>query len=453
MSFQDVLLIGACAAFIVGLKQMGRKQSAKRGNMISAAGMLAAVVGALWQAEVPPVAIGVLVAAGSAVGATMALRVRMTSMPELVAAFNGLGGLASMCVGVVGLLHTADPILTKRILSAASVVVGGIAFSGSIVAYGKLSGRIGTKASVFPLQLTLNTLMLVAALAFGGWAIAADVSVVPAFLLVGTSLLLGVLGVVRIGGGDMPVVVALLNSYSGIAAALAGTALASPTLMVAGTLVGASGFMLTRVMCKSMNRSLANVLFGGFGAGVAPEGKGGASGKVAPVDASDAFLMLEAARSVVIVPGYGMAVAKAQHAVNELCQLLIDNGTEVRFVIHPVAGRMPGHMNVLLAEAGISYDLLIEPSDINDAMANVDVALVIGANDVVNPDARDNPASPLYGMPIVNVDHARAVIVLKRSMASGFAGVENALFTMPNTRMLFGDAKSSTAGIAEQFSN
>ncbi|MFI4853772.1 MAG: NAD(P)(+) transhydrogenase (Re/Si-specific) subunit beta, partial [Phycisphaerales bacterium JB065] len=262
----------------------------------------------------------------------------------------------------------------------------------------------------------------------------------------------GVLSVVRIGGGDMPVVVSLLNSYSGIAAALAGTAIASPTLMIAGALVGASGFMLSRVMCKSMNRSLANVLFGGFGA-VSTSGGGSSSGTVSPVEVPDAYLMLEAARSVVIVPGYGMAVAKAQHALKELSDLLMENGTDVRFVIHPVAGRMPGHMNVLLAEAGISYELLVEPQDVNESMGSVDVALVIGANDVVNPDARTDPSSPLYGMPIVNVDLARTVIVSKRSMASGFAGVDNALFTMPNTRMLFGDAKASISGIVEQFAS
>ncbi|MEO1583796.1 MAG: NAD(P)(+) transhydrogenase (Re/Si-specific) subunit beta, partial [Planctomycetota bacterium] len=250
---------------------------------------------------------------------------------------------------------------------------------------------------------------------------------------------------------DMPVVVALLNSYSGIAAALAGTAIAQPALMIAGTLVGASGFMLTQVMCKAMNRSITNVLFAGFGSATASGGGKEATGTVKPIDPADTYLMLEAARSVIIVPGYGMAVAKAQHAVKELTQLLTANGTDVRFVIHPVAGRMPGHMNVLLAEAGVEYDMLCEPQDVNDSMGIVDVALVIGANDVVNPDAREDPSSPLYGMPIINVDHAKTAIVLKRSMASGFAGVGNSLFKLPNARMLFGDARASISGIVEQF--
>ncbi|MFG0292146.1 MAG: NAD(P)(+) transhydrogenase (Re/Si-specific) subunit beta [Phycisphaerales bacterium JB050] len=452
VSGAQVLMILACSAFIIGLKLMGRKESSQRGNLISAAGMLAAVVGALWESGAPiPLILGV-VGAGSIVGVILALRVRMTSMPELVAVFNGLGGLASLCVGLVGMLPESGLAPVTKAISAASILIGGIAFSGSLIAYGKLAGRISTAATVFRFQLTATAIVLLVALGIGAWAVVSDAQMYPAYGLAALSLLLGVLSVVRIGGGDMPVVVSLLNSYSGIAAALAGTAIASPTLMIAGALVGASGFMLTRVMCKSMNRSLANVLFGGFGV-VGTSERRASSGTVSPVDAADAYLMLEAARSVVIVPGYGMAVAKAQHALKELSDLLIENGTEVRFVIHPIAGRMPGHMNVLLAEAGISYELLAEPQDVNETMGSIDVALVIGANDVVNPDARTEPSSPLFGMPIVNVDLARTVIVSKRSMASGFAGVDNALFTMPNTRMLFGDAKASISGIVEQFSS
>jgi len=451
LSFADVLLLLACAAFIMGLKQMGRKQSAKRGNRISSLGMMAAVVGALFQAETNLILIVSIVAAGTAAGIALAIRVRMTSMPQLVAIFNGLGGLASLCVGFIGLLPRSDPNSIAHAMSAASIVIGGIAFSGSLVAYAKLAGHFGVASVTFPLQLTFNFAMLVVAVAAGAWATLGDAAAVHAIVLVAASLILGVLGVVRIGGGDMPVVIALLNSYSGVAAALAGTAIESPALMVAGTLVGASGFMLTRVMCKAMNRSLSNVLFGGFGAASASSGSQQPTGNVAPVSVEDAYLMLEAARSVVFVPGYGMAVAKAQHAVHELSQLLIANGCDVRFVIHPVAGRMPGHMNVLLAEAGVDYDLLRELGEFNESMHLTDVAVVIGANDVVNPDARDNPTSPLYGMPIVNVDMARCTIVIKRGMGHGFAGVDNALFTLPRTRMLFGDARSSVAKINEQF--
>ena len=445
------LQIASCVCFILGLKMMGRKHSAKRGNLVSAAGMAAAVIAALWHADVSLAMILIVVALGSVVGTALALRVKMTAMPELVAVFNGLGGLASLGVGWIGLLPGSGLSAASQSLSAASVIIGGVAFSGSLVAYAKLAGVMKSAPTIFPLQLTLSAAALVASIGLGAWTLADGAPIAAAALLASVSIVLGVLSVIRIGGGDMPVVVALLNSYSGIAAALAGTAIAQPTLMVAGTLVGASGFMLTRVMCKSMNRSITNVLFAGFGAPVASGGGKESTGTVRPIDAADTYLMLEAARSVIIVPGYGMAVAKAQHAVKELTQLLIANGTEVRFIIHPVAGRMPGHMNVLLAEAGVEYEMLFEPQDVNDAMGMVDVALVIGANDVVNPDARKDPSSPLYGMPIINVDQARAAIVLKRSMASGFAGVENSLFTLPNTRMLFGDARQSISSVVEQF--
>ncbi|MEO1534153.1 MAG: NAD(P)(+) transhydrogenase (Re/Si-specific) subunit beta [Planctomycetota bacterium] len=452
LSIPDLFQIVACVCFIVGLKMMGRKHSARRGNLVSAAGMTVAVAAALWSADVSLVMILTVVAVGSIVGATLAVRVKMTSMPELVAVFNGLGGLSSLGVGLVGLLPSAGLGTASQVLSVASVIIGGIAFSGSLIAYAKLAGKMNGAPVVFPFQLTISAVSLAAAFGVGAWVIGSDTPLAPAAVLSIIAIGLGVLSVVRIGGGDMPVVVALLNSYSGIAAALAGTAIAEPTLMIAGTLVGASGFMLTQVMCKAMNRSITNVLFAGFG-GQTTGGGGGkeATGSVKPIDAADTFLMLEAARSVIIVPGYGMAVAKAQHVVKDLAQLLIANGTDVRFVIHPVAGRMPGHMNVLLAEAGVEYEMLAEPQDVNDAMGLVDVALVIGANDVVNPDARDDASSPLFGMPIINVDQAKASVVLKRSMASGFAGVENSLFTAPNTRMLFGDARSSISGIVEQF--
>ena len=446
----------ACVLFVVGLKLMSKPGTARLGNTLSAVGMGAAVVGAMLHVELNFVVVVACVGVGAAVGALLAARVKMTGMPELVAMFNGLGGLASLAVGLVELLEQNELTHTLGGASSASaaVVVGGVAFSGSLVAYAKLAEKISGKPTTFPGQLavtaiiaalTLVAAVAAAALTTPGWVLGVLLSLL--------ALVVGVLAVVRIGGGDMPVVVSLLNSYSGIAAALAGVALHSSVLIVAGTLVGASGIMLTRVMCKAMNRSLANVLFAGFGGAAASSGGGSAEeqGTVRPITADDAYYLLEAAREVIIVPGYGMAVARAQHDAKELAGLLQANGATVRFVIHPVAGRMPGHMNVLLAEAGVPYEQLAEPQDVNPAMGNVDVALVVGANDVVNPDAREKADSPLFGMPIVDADKARNVIVLKRSMNTGFAGVQNSLFFKPNTRMLFGDAKATLAGLVAQF--
>lgn len=452
ISLAGALEIVACVLFLIGLKLMGKQASAKRGNLISAIGMLLAVVVAVMAAGVDYTIIAATVAVGAVIGVVAAVRVKMTAMPEMVALFNGSGGLASLAVGLVELLPDREEVpLSGRIAAAAAVIIGGVAFSGSIVAYAKLAGKVSTKPLIFPLQLTLSALSALAAIAVAALAVPHDAH--PAFLIAIAilSIWLGVLSVVRIGGGDMPVVVSLLNSYSGVAAAFAGLALESPVLIVAGTLVGAAGLMLTGAMCKAMNRSLSNVLFAGFGSTVSSGGGAGPAGEVRPISAPDAYALLEAARSVIIVPGYGMAVAQAQHVVKELAAQLRENGADVRFVIHPVAGRMPGHMNVLLAEAGVEYEQLAEPGDVNPTMESIDVALVIGANDVVNPDAREDKSSPLFGMPIVNADHARAVIVCKRSMSSGFAGVENSLFYRPNTRMLFGDAQKSIAAIVAEF--
>lgn len=443
--------ICACVLFLIGLKLMSRQKTAKLGNAISAVGMGLAVVVALLATGVDYVVIAITIAVGSLIGALAATRIRMTAMPELVALFNGSGGLASLAVGLIELLPGHDATLTSRITAGAAVIIGGIAFSGSLIAFGKLSGKINTRPIVFPMQLTISAFSVMAALVVAGFA-ASDAA--PPWLLIvlcALTLWVGVLSVIRIGGGDMPVVVSLLNSYSGVAAAFAGLALRSPVLIVAGTLVGASGLMLTIAMCKAMNRSISNVLFAGFGAAVSGGSGSDPQGDVKPINTQDTYAILEAARDVIFVPGYGMAVAQAQHVVKELAKHLEDNGARVRFVIHPVAGRMPGHMNVLLAEAGIEYEQLAEPGDVNPTMESVDVALVIGANDVVNPDARDEPTSPLFGMPIIEVDKASTVVVLKRSMNTGFAGVQNSLFFRHNTRMLFGDAQKSIAEVAGEF--
>jgi NAD(P) transhydrogenase subunit beta len=329
------------------------------------------------------------------------------------------------------------------------VLIGGLTFSGSVVAWGKLSEVMTSRAIVFGAQRIVNGLLLIA-LIYCGVMFALDPQLGSPyfFAVIGLSLLFGVMAVIPIGGADMPVVISLLNSYSGLAACAAGFAINNIILIVAGSLVGAAGIILTNIMCKAMNRSLANVLFSGFGA-VKTATK--VEGEVKPINTEDAYLILEAASSVTFVPGYGMAVAQAQHVVRELGELLEDNGAEVTYAIHPVAGRMPGHMNVLLAEANVPYDQLVEMEDINPRIDNVDVAVVIGANDVVNPAAREDENSPIYGMPIINVDHARTVFVLKRSMASGFSGVDNPLFFGENTRMLFGDAKASISSVIGEF--
>ena len=336
------------------------------------------------------------------------------------------------------------------------MVIGGLTFTGSLIAYGKLSGTITGNPVIYKGQQWINGILMVALLFLGiemivlqGLLITMDWQILVA--AVALSFLLGVLIVIPIGGADMPVVIALLNSYSGLAACAAGFVILNNVLIVAGALVGASGLILTNIMCKAMNRSLANVLFSGFGSVISVGDSSTEQGEVRPINVADAYLILEAASSVVIVPGYGMAVAQAQHSVRELGELLEENGSEVQYAIHPVAGRMPGHMNVLLAEANVSYDQLMEPDDINPTIETTDVCIVIGANDVVNPAAREDPQSPIYGMPIINVDKAKTTFVLKRSMAPGFAGIENPLFFKTNTRMLFGDAKDSITSLVSEF--
>lgn len=439
----------AAALFIFGLKLLGSAATARKGNLLSATGMLLAIVAALLDqgiVEYQWILLGFVI--GGVIGAGAARLVQMTAMPEMVALFNGFGGMASLLVGAAALATASGTFTLVTIVL--SILIGGLTFTGSLVAYGKLSEIIGSGAVTFRGQQIVNSLIVLGILASAIMFCLQPENSQWLYLIIGLSLLFGIMAVIPIGGADMPVVISLLNSYSGLAACAAGFAIGNNILIVAGALVGAAGIILTKIMCKAMNRSLSNVLFSGFGsAGGVQEA---VEGEIKPISVEDAFYVLEAASNVVIVPGYGMAVAQAQHVVKELCELLEQNGCEVNFGIHPVAGRMPGHMNVLLAEADVPYDQLLEMDEINPRMETVDVAIVIGANDVVNPAARDVESSPIYGMPVINVDKARTVFVLKRSMASGFAGIENPLFYKENTRMLFGDAKESIGGLIREFS-
>jgi NAD(P) transhydrogenase subunit beta len=376
----------------------------------------------------------------------------MTSMPEMVALLNGFGGIASLLVGWAEYYKTPEGSLAVTVPTFAAVLIGGVTFTGSLVAFARLAELkfISSTPTLFRGQKTFNALVLVGLLGAGAAYCMNPANLYSLFILIVlASLVFGVLLVIPVGGADMPVVIALLNSYSGLAACAAGFVIQNNVLIVAGALVGASGLILTNIMCKAMNRSLANVMFAGVGATSSPSG--GYTGEANPVSAEDAYLILEAASSVIFVPGYGMAVAQAQHVVRELGDLLESNGCEVKYAIHPVAGRMPGHMNVLLAEANVPYEQLVEPADVNATMEMVDVTMVIGANDVVNPAARTDKSSPLYGMPIIDVDKAGTCMVLKRSLRAGFAGVDNPLFFNPNTRMLFGDAKKSMSALVSEF--
>ena len=447
----NLIYVVAAALFIFGIKMMTSPVTARKGNFISAIGMLLAVVMILLSQEIIDykwIAVGIV--AGTIVGVFSARLVAMTQMPEMVAVFNGFGGMTSLLVGwaTYHVMVASDLFTTTTVLLA--VLIGGVTFSGSMVAWGKLAAYIPGRPLLFRGQTILNGALFIGIITSGIFLVMNPFSYMTFIGIIIVSLILGILLTIPIGGADMPVVVSLLNSYSGIAGCAAGLAIQNNILIVAGALVGASGLILTNVMCKAMNRSITNVLFGGFGASTT-RGDDEIGGEVKSITPEDSYYLLEAAGSVVFVPGYGMAVAQAQHTLRELGDLLEENGTEVRYAIHPVAGRMPGHMNVLLAEANVDYNQLIEMDDINRTIEDVDVCVVIGANDVVNPAARENPDSPIYGMPIINVDQAKTVIVSKRSMAPGFAGIGNNLFYKDNTRMLFGDAKSSVETIASEF--
>jgi len=447
----NLLYLITIVTFILALRFLSNPATARRGNWIGAGGMLLAIVVTFAQNEIVSyweIAIGMVV--GGVFGAVAARKVRMTAMPQMVALFNGVGGGAAALIALAEFHNRApDPGTLKTDISASimlSAIIGSISFAGSMVAFGKLQELIRGRPIVYPLQQPLNALLFLSLLV-AGIAIAAGAEQQwLIWALVGGSLLFGVLFVLPIGGADMPVVISLLNAFTGLAAAATGFELENNVLIVSGMLVGASGTMLTVLMGRAMNRSVANVLFGAFGQIAAPAAgaaAGAVDGQVRSASAEDVAVMLGYASKVVFVPGYGMAVAQAQHDVRTLADLLEARGVEVSYAIHPVAGRMPGHMNVLLAEANVPYPQLKEMEEANPEFARTDVALVIGANDVVNPDARSNTGSPIYGMPILNVDNSQQVVVLKRSMNPGFAGIDNPLFLNPKTVMLFGDAKDS----------
>lgn len=453
----QVAYLVAASLFIIGLKKLGSPATARNGNLLASVGMLLAVVATLLDRQVlnyEMILAGIAI--GSLIGAIAAQKVAMTAMPQMVGLFNGLGGAASALVAIAEywrLLGNASAIAPDSNISIIlSVFIGGVTFTGSMIAFAKLQGIMSGAPIKFPFQQTLNILLLV------GFGIASVYLLVtvpnPAVFLgiIGLSLVLGVLFVIPIGGGDMPVVVSLLNSLSGVAASAAGFVVMNNVLIISGALVGASGLILTQIMCKAMNRTLPSVLFSGFGTaeGTAATGGSTANQSVRSIDSEESAMMLGYARSVVIVPGYGMAVAQAQHAVRELADQLERLGVEVKYAIHPVAGRMPGHMNVLLAEANVPYPQLYDMDDINPQFDQTDVALVIGANDVVNPAAKSNKSSPIYGMPILEVDKAKHTIVVKRSMSTGFAGVDNDLFYKDKTMMLFGNAKDVIAKLVSE---
>ena len=439
----------ASVMFIMGLKGLTHPRTAVRGNLLGAGGMLLAVLLTLTSQEIlsyDMILLGLIV--GGAIGAVLAIKIEMTSMPELVAVFNGFGGIASVFVAGAALiettLKTADPMMQLTIAIAASGLIGAITFFGSLVAFGKLKGLIGDDAVLFSGQQVINAILAAGALALSCWVVLDPTSTMAYWLLVGVASVLGILLVIPVGGADMPVVVALLNSYSGLAAAATGFVLSNNVLIITGSLVGASGLILTQIMCKAMNRSLTNVLFGVL----APTGGGPSAdevygGKVKSTSPEEVALLLETARRVSIVPGYGMAVSQAQHPVASLAALLESRGTTVEYGVHPVAGRMPGHMNVLLAEADVPYEALRDMDETNEDIDQVDVAIVIGANDVVNPVARTDPNSAIAGMPIIDVDKAKTVVIIKRSLSPGFAGIPNPLFALDNSLMLFGDGKKA----------
>jgi len=451
-----VAYLVASILFIIGIKQLSSPKSARAGNQLAAIGMLIAVVATLLDRQIlsyTTIIVGVVL--GGAVGTIAARRVAMTAMPQMVALFNGSGGGAAAIVSSLEYMHfvrggTPVPMDTG-ISILLGALIGAISFSGSIVAFGKLQGIVTEKAVTYPLQKPLNLVLFAGILGASIWLVATGAPNAMVFSwFAGACLLLGVLVVIPIGGGDMPVVISLLNSATGLATAATGFALHNTVLIISGTLVGASGTLLTYLMCKAMNRPITNVLFGAFGATSKAAG-GGAGGRadamagktVREVSVEDAATMMAYARSVIVIPGYGLAVAQAQHGVRELADLLKGKGVDVKYAIHPVAGRMPGHMNVLLAEANVPYEELFDLDQINQDFERCDVALVIGANDVVNPAARSDTSSPIYGMPILDADKAKHIIIMKRSMRAGFAGIENELFYDPKAMMLFGDAKAS----------
>ena len=451
--------LAAAVLFILTFKGLSHPRTAVRANLLGSIGMLVAVAATFLLlrgegAEGYGLILGGIVV-GAVIGALLALRIRMTAMPQMVALLNGFGGAASVLVAGAALLEALAqgqiPSAQFTVATVAAGIIGAVTFLGSLVAFAKLEELIGGQPVLFSGQRALNGALLLGALGLGGWLVVTPEAAWLYWVIAAAAAVLGVTAVLPIGGADMPVVITLLNSYSGLAACATGFVLDNNMLIVAGSLVGASGIILTQIMCRAMNRPITNVLFGGVGAtvvtGVAADDV--YAGKVKAASADEIAMVLEAARRVVIVPGYGMAVAQAQHAVRDLARLLESRGVQVEFGIHPVAGRMPGHMNVLLAEADIPYEQVKEMDAINPSFAQTDVAIVIGANDVVNPLARTDPSSPIAGMPILDVDKARTVIVIKRSLSPGFAGIPNPLFAADNTLMYFADGKQAVLDLID----
>lgn len=457
-----LLYIIASVAFIIGLKMLSHPSTARKGNLIAAAGMSLAILGTIFlysPAEGKKLTnltwiFGGL-ALGTVVGFLMAKRVQMTAMPEMVSLFNGMGGACAALISLVEFDHLkhAGPIENKGILVIIllGLIIGSISFAGSIIAWGKLNGKIKDKR--FGAQAVTNFVFLLATIISAIWLIVQPEESYLIWVVLLLALTYGVMFVMPIGGADMPVVISLLNSFTGVAAAFGGFLYNNYVMLTGGILVGAAGTLLTILMCKAMNRSLKNVLLGSFGATANGGSIGSTGGSYKEIGLSDAATLMVYSKKVVIVPGYGLAVAQAQHTCHELEKLLDERGVEVCYAIHPVAGRMPGHMNVLLAEADVSYDKLLEMEVVNDEFKNTDVVLVLGANDVVNPAAKENPASPIYGMPILEVEEAKHIIVNKRSMKPGYAGIENELFFRPNTSMLFGDAKKVLQELCQEIKN
>ena len=456
ISYLVYLLASVC--FIFGIKKLSSPKTARRGNQLAALGMLLAIVVTLFDQKILTfeyIILGMVV--GASIGVIMATRVKMTGMPQMVGLLNGFGGGASALVAFAEydrILLSIDGFdISTTITIVLSILIGAVTFTGSLIAFGKLQGIVTGKVVKYPLQHPLNALLLLAVLAAGVFVVINPAEINIIIGIVAVSLLLGVLLVLPIGGADMPVAISLLNSYSGLAASMTGFVLQNNMLIIAGALVGASGIILTIIMCKGMNRSLMNVVLGGWAsAGAEGPAAGGKEqkGTAKSVDAEELAMLLEGASSVIIVPGYGMAVGQAQHAVRDLMNVLEKKGINVRFAIHPVAGRMPGHMNVLLAEAQVPYDKLMAMEDINDDFPNTDVVIVIGANDVVNPAARSDQNSPIYGMPILNVDYAKTVVINKRSLNVGYAGIDNELFFYPNALMYFGDSKEAMSKLVSE---
>lgn len=448
----------ASVCFIFGIKKLGSPKTARQGNQLAALGMLLAIVVTLFDQRILTfeyIILGVVV--GSLIGAVFAVKVQMTGMPQMVGLLNGFGGGASALVAFAEydriFTGAGNFDISTTITIILSILIGSVTFTGSLIAFGKLQGIVSGKVIKYPLQHPMNALLLLAVFAAGIIVVINPFDIEIVLVIVGVSLLLGVLLVLPIGGADMPVAISLLNSYSGLAASMTGFVLNNNMLIIAGALVGASGIILTIIMCKGMNRSLMNVVMGGW-ASAGAEGPAVDSkthkGTAKSIDSEELAMLLDSVSSVIIVPGYGMAVGQAQHAVRDLMNVLEKKGINVRFAIHPVAGRMPGHMNVLLAEAQVPYDKLLSMEDINDDFPNTDVVIVIGANDVVNPAARHDQSSPIYGMPILNVDYAKTVIINKRSLNVGYAGIDNELFFYPNALMYFGDSKEAMSKLVSE---